>query len=164
MSNWDKTITTIPTYALISGSFQELAGMTSESGGRRIKPGVNIDMTSVRFLTSQVSGCSSKQARLLPHQPQEQELSSRNQWLSDAVSCPINGRHLTKPRHPAPIWMPTCRTHAGIRKGHDLMVRQLVPPTTDGLPLEIYCFTATTAWAAASMKGYRLIFSTTYLR
>lgn len=146
VSNWDKTITTIPTYALISDSFKNWQGMT-ESGGRRIKRSVNIDMTSVRFLTSQEQ-LQLKQARLLaPYlSRKEQELSSYNQQLSDAISCPINGRHLTNLGTLRAYLDAYLRTHAGIRKDMTLMVRQLAP-TTDGLPLEIYCFTATTAWA-----------------
>ena len=146
VSNWDKTITTIPTYALISDSFKTWQGMT-ESGGRRIKRSVNIDMTSVRFLTSQAQ-LQLKQARLLaPYlSRKEQELSSYNQQLSDAISCPINGRHLTNLGTLRAYLDAYLRAHAGIRKDMTLMVRQLAP-TTDGLPLEIYCFTATTAWA-----------------
>lgn len=146
VSNWDKTITTIPTYALISDSFKNWQGMT-ESGGRRIKRSVNIDMTSVRFLTSQEQ-LQLKQARLLaPYlSRKEQELSSYNQQLSDAISCPINGRHLTNLGTLRAYLDAYLRAHAGIRKDMTLMVRQLAP-TTDGLPLEIYCFTATTAWA-----------------
>lgn len=146
VSNWDKTITTIPTYALISDSFKNWQGMT-ESGGRRIKRSVNIDMTSVRFLTSQEQ-LQLKQARLLaPYlSRKEQELSSYNQQLSDAISCPINGRHLTNLGTLRAYLDVYLRAHSGIRKDMTLMVRQLAP-TTDGLPLEIYCFTATTAWA-----------------
>ena len=146
VSNWDKTITTIPTYALISDSFKNWQGMT-ESGGRRIKRSVNIDMTSVRFLTSQEQ-LQLKQARLLaPYlSRKEQELSSYNQQLSDAISCPINGRHLTNLGTLRAYLDAYLRAHAGIRKDMTLMVRQLAP-TTDGLPLEIYCFTAPTAWA-----------------
>lgn len=146
VSNWDKTITTIPTYALISDSFKNWQGMT-ESGGRRIKRSVNIDMTSVRFLTSQEQ-LQLKQARLLaPYlSRKEQELSSYNQQLSDAISCPINGRHLTNLGTLRAYLDAYLRAHAGIRKDMTLMVRQLAP-TTDGLPLEIYCFTATTVWA-----------------
>lgn len=146
VSNWDKTITTIPTYTLISDSFKNWQGMT-ESGGRRIKRSVNIDMTSVRFLTSQEQ-LQLKQARLLaPYlSRKEQELSSYNQQLSDAISCPINGRHLTNLGTLRAYLDAYLRAHAGIRKDMTLMVRQLAP-TTDGLPLEIYCFTATTAWA-----------------
>ena len=146
VSNWDKTITTIPTYALISDSFKNWQGMT-ESGGRRIKRSVNIDMTSVRFLTSQEQ-LQLKQARLLaPYlSRKEQELSSYNQQLSDAISCPINGRHLTNLGTLRAYLDAYLHAHSGIRKDMTLMVRQLAP-TSDGLPLEIYCFTATTAWA-----------------
>ncbi|MGL5130103.1 MAG: mechanosensitive ion channel family protein [Aeromonas popoffii] len=146
VSNWDKTITTIPTYALISDSFKNWQGMT-ESGGRRIKRSVNIDMTSVRFLTVDEQ-MQLKQAQLLaPYlSRKEQELSAYNQQLSDALSCPINGRHLTNLGTLRAYLDAYLRAHTGIRKDMTLIVRQLAP-TPDGLPLEIYCFTATTAWA-----------------
>ena len=159
VSNWDKTITTIPTYAPHLRLLQELAG-DDRIGGRRIKRSVNIDMTSVRFLTSQEQ-LQLKQARLLaPYPAAGAGLSSYNQQLSDAISCPINGRHLTN--------LGTLRLSGrlpsgpcGHSQGHDLMVRQLAP-TTDGLPL------GSTASRrpppGPSMKGYRLIFSTTSLR
>ncbi|WP_339010795.1 mechanosensitive ion channel family protein [Aeromonas popoffii] len=146
VSNWDKTITTIPTYALISDSFKNWQGMT-ESGGRRIKRSVNIDMTSVRFLTVDEQ-MQLKQAQLLaPYlSRKEQELSTYNQQLSDALSCPINGRHLTNLGTLRAYLDAYLRAHTCIRKDMTLIVRQLAP-TPDGLPLEIYCFTATTAWA-----------------
>lgn len=146
VSNWDKTITTIPTYALISDSFKNWQGMT-ESGGRRIKRSVNIDMTSVRFLTVDEQ-MQLKQAQLLaPYlSRKEQELSTYNQQLSEALSCPINGRHLTNLGTLRAYLDAYLRAHTGIRKDMTLIVRQLAP-TPDGLPLEIYCFTATTAWA-----------------
>jgi miniconductance mechanosensitive channel len=146
VSNWDKTITTIPTYALISDSFKNWQGMT-ESGGRRIKRSVNIDMTSVRFLTVDEQ-MQLKQAQLLaPYlSRKEQELSAYNQQLSEALSCPINGRHLTNLGTLRAYLDAYLRAHTGIRKDMTLIVRQLAP-TPDGLPLEIYCFTATTAWA-----------------
>lgn len=146
VSNWDKTITTIPTYALISDSFKNWQGMT-ESGGRRIKRSVNIDITSVRFLTTEEQ-LQLKQAKLLaPYlSRKEQELSSYNQQLSDAISCPINGRHLTNLGTLRAYLDAYLRASPSIRKDMTLMVRQLAP-TSEGIPLEIYCFTATTAWA-----------------
>ncbi|MEN9583212.1 MAG: hypothetical protein RLZZ616_218, partial [Pseudomonadota bacterium] len=68
------------------------------------------------------------------------------QQLSDALSCPINGRHLTNLGTLRAYLDAYLRAHTGIRKDMTLIVRQLAP-TPDGLPLEIYCFTATTAWA-----------------
>ncbi|WP_439836858.1 mechanosensitive ion channel family protein [Aeromonas enteropelogenes] len=145
VSNWDKTITTIPTYALISDSFKNWQGMT-ESGGRRIKRSVNIDMTSVRFLTADEQ-LQLKQAQLLaPYlSRKEQELSSYNLQLREAINCPINGRHLTNLGTLRAYLDAYLKAHPGIRNDMTLMVRQLAP-TSDGLPLEIYCFTATTAW------------------
>ncbi|MGY3871048.1 mechanosensitive ion channel family protein [Aeromonas crassostreae] len=146
VSNWDKTITTIPTYALISDSFKNWQGMT-EAGGRRIKRSINIDMTSVRFLTVDEQR-QLKQAQLLaPYlSRKEQELSAYNQQQSDAISCPINGRHLTNLGTFRAYLQAYLQAHPAIRKDMTLMVRQLAP-TSDGIPLEIYCFTSTTAWA-----------------
>ena len=60
VQNWDNTITTIPTYALISDSFKNWQGMTA-SGGRRIKRSMNLDTTSIRFLTDEeISGCGNQ--------------------------------------------------------------------------------------------------------
>lgn len=145
VSNWDKTITTIPTYALISDSFKNWQGMT-ESGGRRIKRSVNIDMTSVRFLTHEEI-VALKQAKLLaPYlSRKEQELSDYNLRLQEAIGNPINGRHLTNLGTLRAYLEAYLKASDKIRNDMTLMVRQL-SPTPDGVPLEIYCFTATTAW------------------
>ncbi|MGY3928026.1 mechanosensitive ion channel family protein [Aeromonas simiae] len=145
VSNWDKTITTIPTYALISDSFKNWQGMT-ESGGRRIKRSVNIDMTSVRFLAHEEI-VALKQAKLLaPYlSRKEQELSDYNLRLQEAIGNPINGRHLTNLGTLRAYLEAYLKASDKIRNDMTLMVRQL-SPTPDGVPLEIYCFTATTAW------------------
>ncbi|MCD8547579.1 MAG: mechanosensitive ion channel family protein [Aeromonadaceae bacterium] len=147
VSNWDKTITTIPTYALISDAFRNWQGMT-ESGGRRIKRSLNIDMTSVRFLTAEEIA-SLKEARLLsPYlSRKEQELSLFNQQLAEALDNPINGRHLTNLGTFRAYVEAYLRAHSGIHQEMTLMVRQLAPGAT-GIPLELYCFTATTNWLA----------------
>ncbi|MGY4027093.1 mechanosensitive ion channel family protein [Aeromonas rivuli] len=146
VSNWDKTITTIPTYALISDSFKNWQGMT-EAGGRRIKRCVNIDITSVRFLEHDELLKLSHAKLLAPYlSRKEQELSRYNQQLAGELATPINGRHLTNLGTFRAYLQAYLQAHASIRKDMTLMVRQLAP-TPDGVPLEIYCFTSTTAWA-----------------
>jgi miniconductance mechanosensitive channel len=146
VSNWDKTITTIPTYALISDSFKNWQGMT-EAGGRRIKRCVNIDLTSVRFLEHDELLKLSHAKLLAPYlSEKEQELSRYNQQLAGELVTPINGRHLTNLGTFRAYLQAYLQAHPSIRRDMTLMVRQLAP-TSDGGPLEIYCFTSTTAWA-----------------
>ncbi|AHK21627.1 mechanosensitive ion channel family protein [Yersinia similis] len=144
--NWDNTVTTIPTYALISDSFKNWRSM-SESGGRRIKRGINIDTTSVHFLSEQ------EQQRLtlnplLQHYLSEksQELNQYNQQIALDLSSPLNGRRLTNIGTLRAYLVAYLRAHPGIHQSMTLMVRQLAP-TPEGLPLEVYAFTNTTIWA-----------------
>lgn len=144
--NWDNTVTTIPTYALISDSFKNWRSM-SESGGRRIKRSINIDTTSVHFLSEQ------EQQRLtlnplLQHYLSEksQELNQYNQQIALDLSSPLNGRRLTNIGTLRAYLVAYLRAHLGIHQSMTLMVRQLAP-TPEGLPLEVYAFTNTTIWA-----------------
>ncbi|MGL5949166.1 MAG: mechanosensitive ion channel family protein [Aeromonas sp.] len=144
VSNWDKTTTTIPTYLLISDSFKNWQGMI-DAGGRRIKRSFNIDMTSVRFLTVAEQDAL-KQAKLLAGylQQKQQELTDFNLTQAGAVGHPINGRFLTNLGTLRAYLDAYLRAHPAIRNDMTLMVRQL-SPTEHGLPLEVYCFTVTTA-------------------
>ncbi|EPH2853653.1 mechanosensitive ion channel [Serratia nevei] len=144
--NWDNTVTTIPTYALISDSFKNWRSM-SESGGRRIKRSLNIDTGSVHFLSEE------KQRRLqrnpLLHSylnVKTQELSQHNQEIAVDLASPLNGRRLTNLGTLRAYLEAYLRAHPRIHQNMTLMVRQLAP-TPEGLPLEIYAFTNTTVWA-----------------
>ena len=124
VQNWDKTITTIPPYALVSDSFQNWRGM-QESGGRRVKRAVYIDMRSIKFCTDD----------------QMQEFQSKG-WLDGierADGFPVNlhifRNYLEK----------YLRNHPRVHKDMTIMVRQL-QPTAQGLPLELYFFSDGTAW------------------
>lgn len=144
--NWDNTVTTIPTYALISDSFKNWRSM-SESGGRRIKRSLNIDTGSVHFL-------SEEEQRRLQRNPllhsylndKTQELSRHNQEIAIDLASPLNGRRLTNLGTLRAYLEAYLRAHPRIHQNMTLMVRQLAP-TPEGLPLEIYAFTNTTVWA-----------------
>lgn len=143
--NWDNTITTIPTYALIADSFKNWRGM-SESGGRRIKRSINIDTTSVHFLSSDELAQLQRAQLLTPYIKQKiVEVEQHNARLGCDVDTPLNGRHLTNIgtfRAWLEAWL---KSHPQIHQNMTLMVRQLAPGS-DGLPLEIYVFTNTTVW------------------
>lgn len=143
--NWDNTVTTIPTYALISDSFKNWRAM-SESGGRRIKRSLNIDTTSVHFLSEAEQQRLSHIRLLAPYlQKISEEVAHYNQQ-HDLDDNTINARRLTNIGTFRAYLLAYLQANPRIRKDMSLMVRQLAP-TPDGLPLEIYAFTNTTAWA-----------------
>lgn len=144
--NWDNTVTTIPTYALISDSFKNWRSM-SESGGRRIKRSINIDTTSVHFLSEQEEQRLNRNP-LLQHylNNKTEELQQYNQQAQVDLSSPLNGRRLTNLGTLRAYLEAYLRAHPHIHQHMTLMVRQLAP-TPEGLPLEIYAFTNTTVWA-----------------
>ena len=144
--NWDKTITTVPTYALISDYFKNWKGMT-ETGGRRIKREILIDGSSVHFLSKQEIA-ELQQARLLAPYIEEklEEITSYNKQMGvDDDTTLMNGRRLTNLGCFRIYVERYLRNHPRIRQDLTLMVRQTVP-TYQGLPIEVYCFTSTTAW------------------
>lgn len=143
--NWDKTITTIPTYALISDSFKNWRGM-SESGGRRIKRSLNIDTTSIHFLSDEEIARMNRAQLLTPYlDGKVAEVANHNASLGCDLTTPLNGRHMTNIgtfRAWLEAWL---KSHPQIHKDMTLMVRQLAPGS-EGLPIEIYVFTNTTVW------------------
>jgi miniconductance mechanosensitive channel len=143
--NWDNTITTIPTYALIADSFKNWRGM-SESGGRRIKRSVMIDATSVRFLEP-ADLERLHRGRLLAEylDTKVSEIERYNQEIQSDLACLINGRRLTNIGTFRAYLSAYLQAHPHIHKGMMLMVRQLAPGP-DGIPMELYCFTTTTRW------------------
>lgn len=146
VQNWDKTITTIPTYRLISESFKNWRGM-SEAGGRRIKRALLIDQASVRFLEKDERYALRRVALIDEYlDAKRAELEAWNAQLEAAGKDPVNARRVTNLGTFRAYALAYLRAHAGIRDDMTLLVRQLDPGPT-GLPLEIYCFTATTAWA-----------------
>ncbi|EHC40303.1 Small-conductance mechanosensitive channel, partial [Salmonella enterica subsp. enterica serovar Gaminara str. A4-567] len=142
--NWDNTITTIPTWSLVSDSFKNWSGM-SASGGRRIKRSINIDATSIHFLDD-----DEKQRLLTAHllkpylTSRHQEIDEWNKQL-DAPESALNHRRMTNIGTFRAYLNEYLRHHPRIRKDMTLMVRQLAPDD-HGLPIEIYAFTNTVVW------------------
>lgn len=144
--NWDKTISTIPTHALITDSFKNWRGM-QESGGRRIKRSLMIDLQSVRFLDEELSQRLSKVGYLQDYlNERTQEISSWNQDHQVVEDCPVNGRRLTNLGTFRAYVEAYLHHHPQIhQEGMTFLVRQLAP-TEKGVPLEIYVFTNDTRW------------------
>lgn len=146
VQNWDKTITTIPTYSLISDSFQNWRGMT-ESGGRRIKRAIYIDMTSVRFCDQPLLDHLDSIRLLKPYlDRKKEEIQVHNTELGLDPDDMVNGRHLTNLGTFRGYIIEYLRSLPQVRKEMTLMVRQLAP-TPEGLPLEVYTFSAEQEWS-----------------
>ncbi len=143
--NFDKTITTIPTYSLISSSFKNWRGM-SESGGRRIKRSVHIDMTSVKLCNAEMLERFSKIQFIREYiDSKNAELQDHN--VSEKVDdgSVVNGRRLTNLGTFRAYVVAYLRNHPQVNQDMTLLVRQL-PPTESGLPIEIYVFSADKDW------------------
>lgn len=146
VQNFDKTIVTVPTYSLVADSFQNWSGM-EESGGRRIKRAINLDMKSVKFLTDDL------RKKLLKIQilkdyiiSKEEELNNFNLDNKVDNSVLVNGRRLTNIGTFRAYIEAYLRNHPKIHNEMTFLVRQL-KPTEAGLPIEIYVFSNDQAWA-----------------
>ncbi|HEX5538897.1 MAG TPA: mechanosensitive ion channel family protein [Methylophilaceae bacterium] len=147
VQNWDKTITTIPTKSLISDSFINWRGMR-EAGGRRIKRSIYLDQNSIHFLDDEA--CRRLQRFHLLEEylrDKQHELDAWNAKLAEQNLETINARRITNIGTFRAYVERYLRHHPGIHQDFTLIVRQLGPGSA-GLPLEIYCFTNTTAWIA----------------
>lgn len=127
--NWDKTVTTIPTYALITESFQNWERMC-EFGARRIKRPFYVDVNTVRFLTADELAQLAAQG-LIP--PADADAGGSRQQVNLRLFRDYLEKYLAD------------RTDISAVAGTTTMVRQL-EPTPSGLPIEVYCFTTTTVW------------------
>ena len=146
VQNWDKTITTIPTHRLITDSFRNWRGM-SQSGTRRIKRSLHIDVSTIRMQTDEEIEHFTRFALLKDYiKNKEQELKDYNAGLATEVDEAVNRRRLTNIGTFRAYTYHYLKNHPKIDKDATLMVRQL-GPGPEGLPLEIYCFTNTTVWA-----------------
>lgn len=145
VQNWDKTITTIPTYALISDSFKNWRGMMN-SGGRRIKRSVIIKTSTIKFLTDEEIK-RFKKIELISNyiEQRSKEIKKYNTEKGVDKSILINGRNLTNFGVFRKYLQTYMDNHSAINKEMTLMVRQL-EPTPQGIPMEIYAFSSDIRW------------------
>lgn len=147
--NFDKTITTVPTYALISDSFQNWRGM-QDSGGRRFRRALNIKHNTIRFLTDdeleRYKEIDGLKEYITAKQKEFSKMPKREGLLSNMYRITNSDLFLQ-------YGIYYLRNHPRIDKNLTLLVRQL-PPGPQGLPIELYTFTNTTVWA-----DYELILS-----
>jgi len=145
IQNWDKTISTIPTYAFISGSFKNWRGMT-DSKGRRIKRSLNINMTSIKFCTDEeIAHYKSFELLRGYIESVQSEIATHNDTNSHDKSSLLNGRNLTNIGLFREYTLQYLIANENLRTDLTLMVRQL-EPTEHGLPIEIYCFSKNIEW------------------
>ena len=143
--NWDNTITTIPPYLLVSDSFQNWRGMR-ESGGRRVKRSINIDMTSVRFCTPQMLEKYRKIDLLKDYIDQtEAEVRSYNEQNGIDNAVLVNGRRQTNLGVFRAYLTAYLKNLPVVNKDLHCMVRHL-QPTDHGLPVELYFFSTIKDW------------------
>lgn len=145
VQNFDKTITTIPTYALISDSFRNWRGMTNAQG-RRIKRSLILKQESIHFLNENELEALKSISLLTPYlSSKEEDIKNYNQQNKIDKSVLINGRNLTNIgvfRKYVDLYL---NNHSGINKEMMIMARQLAP-TSQGLPIEIYAFSSDKRW------------------
>lgn len=145
--NWDKTISTIPTYALITDSFKNWRGM-SESGGRRIKRSISIDMNAVQFTDEPMLERFRKMELLKDYvQKKQEEIDAENaERKIDLSSTVVNGRRQTNLGIFRAYLVEYLHDNPKIHTGMTFLVRHL-QPTPTGLPIEVYVFSSDQNWA-----------------
>lgn len=145
--NWDKTITSLPTYALVSESFKNWRGM-KDTGGRRIKRAINIDVNTIRFCTAEMIDRFAKIRYISEYIERKMaEISEHNQQQEIDREDLVNGRHMTNIGTFRAYVESYLRNHPMVHQDLTFLIRQL-NPSEHGLPIEIYIFTATTEWTA----------------
>lgn len=145
VQNWDKTITTIPAYSLISDSFKNWRGM-QESGGRRIKRAIYIDMQTIKFCTENMLERYAKIRYISEYiQKKKDELARYNDEQKVDNSSLANGRRMTNVGTFRAYITAYLQNHPKIHQDMTFLVRQL-QPTEHGLPIEIYVFANDIAW------------------
>ncbi|WP_299886805.1 mechanosensitive ion channel domain-containing protein [uncultured Lacinutrix sp.] len=151
VQNFDKTITTIPTYALISESFKNWRGMTN-SDGRRIKRALIIKQSSIKYLTPEKVDAL-KSINLISNylKERQEKITTHNKVHDIDKTLLLNGRNLTNIGVFRKYIDAYVKQHTGINNDMMIMVRQL-PPTAQGIPLEVYAFSADKIW-----KNYEYI-------
>jgi miniconductance mechanosensitive channel len=146
VQNFDKTITTIPTYSFISDSFKNWRGM-EQSDGRRIKRAINLEMNSIKFCSADVLNELEKIHYLTDYiRKKEQEIEAYNNANNIKKEFLLNGRHQTNIGLYREYVKEFLKHNPHINQNMTLMVRQL-EPTPNGVPIEIYCFSKIKEWA-----------------
>lgn len=145
VQNWDKTTTTIPTYYFITDSFKNWRGM-QETGGRRIKRAIYVDAYSVKLVDAEMREKFKKYQLIKDYvEKRQEEIEEYNKKNNIDTSVLINGRRMTNLGVYRKYIESYLKNHPKIRQDMTVMVRQLANENK-GIPLEIYCFTNTTAW------------------
>ncbi len=146
VQNWDKTIATVPTYALVSESFRNWKGM-EESGGRRIKRSINIDMNSVKFVDKEMLKKFRSISILKEYiESKENEIRQYNEEKKIDDSVLVNGRRMTNLGTFRKYVEEYLLNHPKVHNDMTFLVRHL-QPSDRGLPIEIYVFSNDQAWA-----------------
>ncbi|HCC70677.1 MAG TPA: mechanosensitive ion channel protein MscS [Bacteroidales bacterium] len=146
VQNFDKTIITVPTYALVQESFQNWTGM-EESGGRRIKRAVYIDVRSIGFLEKEQIDKLKKIQILKDYiETKEKDLEEYNKKHNIDNSVLVNGRRMTNVGTFRAYMIAYLKQHPKIHNDMTFLVRQL-PASERGLPIEIYVFSNDQEWA-----------------
>lgn len=146
VQNWNKTISSIPTYALISDTFKNWRGM-QESGGRRIKRAINLDMNSIRSCSNKMIERFAKFQYISDYiTSKKEELAKYNQDHNIDSSYLVNGRHMTNVGTFRAYIEAYLKNNPKIHLDMTFLVRQL-PPGEHGLPIEIYVFSNDQRWA-----------------
>ncbi|BAO55304.1 mechanosensitive ion channel family protein [Nonlabens marinus] len=146
VQNFDNTITNLPTYALISDAYKNWRGMT-DSGGRRIKRAIIIKSKSIRYLEKNDIEQLQKISLIEDYlKSRQEEIHKYNEQNEVDKSVLINGRNLTNIGVFRKYLQEYVQGHSAINKEMTIMIRQL-PPTSQGMPLEIYAFSSDKRWA-----------------
>ncbi|MEE9543313.1 MAG: mechanosensitive ion channel domain-containing protein [Thermodesulfobacteriota bacterium] len=145
VQNFDKTITTVPTYALISDSFKNWRGM-EESDGRRIKRSVHIDLSTIKLLTDEEIERYSRIEAIRDYiEAKKRDIAAYNEAHDIEAGNKVNGRRLTNVGTFRAYLISYLKNHPMINKDMTLLVRQLAP-TEFGLPIELYVFSNDKDW------------------
>ena len=145
IQNWDKTISIIPTHKLVDSSFKNWRGM-SDSGGRRIKRSIKIDMNSIKFCSEEMIE-KYKNIKILREyiNNKVKEINEHNEENNISIDAQINGRSLTNIGTFRAYIESYLKNNSNIHDGMTFLVRQL-SPQSDGVPIEIYVFSNDTNW------------------
>ena len=145
IQNWDKTITTIPTHKLIDSSFKNWRGMT-DSGGRRIKRAIYIDISTIRFWDEELLRRFQKFDLLQDYlESKLKEVDNSNQTVGENLDQMVKGRRFTNIGTFRAYIKAFLKNRSDIHDEMTFLIRQL-PPGEKGLPMEIYVFTKDTDW------------------